>query len=73
MDSNLTDIGYVEETTFGTTPTAALQILRRTGGSLNPTSRETRSQEIRSDLREGPPVRTSQAGTGRVKIGRAHV
>lgn len=68
MDSNLTDIGYVEETTFGTTPTAALQILRRTGGALNPTSREIRSQEIRSDLREGPPVRSSQAGTGRVNV-----
>lgn len=68
MDSNLTDIGYVEETTFGTTPSAALQIIRRTGGSLRPTQTEVESQEIRSDLRPGPPIRTHLAGGGEVPI-----
>jgi len=68
MDSNLTDLAYVEETTFGTTPTAALQQLRRTGGSLRPTQGQTRSNEIRSDLRAGPPIRTSQMGGGQVNV-----
>jgi hypothetical protein len=68
MDSNLTDLGYVEETVFGTTPSAALQVLRRTGGSLRPSMGVTRSSEIRSDLRAGPPIRTSQAVSGQVNV-----
>ncbi len=68
MDSNLTNFGYVEETTFGTTPSANLQLLRRTGGSLAPNQNTVRSREIRSDLRAGKPVRTSQMGGGRVDV-----
>lgn len=68
MDSNYTNFGYVEENTFGTTPGSALQLLRRTGGSLSPRQSTTRSEEIRSDLRAGQPVRTLQWGEGTVDI-----
>ena len=68
MDSNLTNLGYVEETTFGTTPSANLQLLRRTGGSISPSQGTVRSEEIRSDLRPGQPVRTSQLARGQVNV-----
>lgn len=67
-DSNYTDLGYVEETTFGTTPAANLQILRRTGGTINPGRRTTRSEEIRSDLRAGEPVLTADMAEGSVNV-----
>lgn len=68
MDSNLTNLGYVEETAFGTTPSANLQLLRRTGGSISPRTGTTRSGEIRSDLRPGQPVRTSQMAQGDIQL-----
>lgn len=68
MDSNLTNLGYVEETAFGTTPAANLQLLRRTGGSISPRQGTTRSEEIRSDLRPGQPVRTSQMAQGDIQV-----
>lgn len=68
MDSNLTNLGYVEEVTPGTTPSANLQLLRRTGGSIRPTQSTITSAEIRSDLRAGPPVRTSQMAQGDIQL-----
>lgn len=68
MDSNLTNIGYVEEVTFGTTPTANMQLLRRTGGNLRPNQGTVTSEEIRSDLRAGKPVRTSQMAAGDINV-----
>lgn len=68
MDSNLTNLGYVEEVTFGTTPASNLQLLRRTGGSIRPQQNTVISDEIRSDLRAGAPVRTSQMATGDISV-----
>lgn len=68
MDSNATRLGYVEETVFGTTPSANLQILRRTGGNFRPSQTTITSQEIRTDYRGGTPVRTSQMAQGEINV-----
>lgn len=68
MDTNYSSIGYVEETTFGTTPSAALQLLRTTGGGFTPTQNTIVSQEIRADLRAGKPVRTSQLANASINV-----
>lgn len=68
MDSNFTRLGYVEETTFGTTPSANLQLLRRTGGNIRPRRTTVTSEEIRSDLRAGKPVRTAEWAQGDVNV-----
>lgn len=67
-DANLTQLGYVAETTFGTTPAESLQILRTTGGAITPTQEFVISEEIRSDLRAGRPVRTSQMANGDINV-----
>lgn len=67
-DSNRSQLGYVEETTFGTTPSANLQILRTTGGQITPTQSTVTSQEIRADYRAGRPVRTSQMAEGTINL-----
>lgn len=67
-DANRTQLGYVEEVTFGTTPTAALQVLRTTGGQITPTQSTVTSQEIRADFRAGRPVRTSQMAEGSINM-----
>jgi hypothetical protein len=67
-ESNLTQLGYVEETVFGTTPASALQILRTTGGAITPTQETVVSEEIRADLRAGRPVRTSQMAQGDINL-----
>lgn len=72
MDSNFTNLGYVEETTFATTPAANLQLLRRTSDSIGPDQPTNRSEEIRSDLRPGAPVRMSQMADGDVQVEWSH-
>lgn len=67
-NANLTDLGYVEEVEFATTPNTALQILRITGGQITPTQNTIVSDEIRSDLRAGRPVRTSQTASGDINL-----
>lgn len=67
-DTNFSSIGYVEETTFGTTPSANLQLLRNTGGNINPQRDTVTSGEIRSDLRSGEPVRTAEWSEGSVDV-----
>lgn len=67
-DSNLTTLGYVKETVFGTTPAAALQLLRRSGGSIKINQGSVTPDEIRSDLRAGKPVRVSLSGSGGIPI-----
>lgn len=67
-DTNYTNLGILEETTFGTTPGTALQLLRRTGGNLSPRLATTRSEEIRSDLRAGKPVRTATWFDGDISV-----
>lgn len=48
-DSNRTKLSFVEETTWGTTPSSALQILRWTSESLKYGLSSSQSSEIRSD------------------------
>ena len=48
-DSNRTKLSFVEETTWGTTPASALQILRWTGESLKYGISSAQSSEIRDD------------------------
>ncbi len=67
-DTNYTTLGYVEEVTFGTTPSANLQTLRRTGGSITPRRTTVTSEEIRSDLRSGKPVRTAEWFAGDIQV-----
>lgn len=68
MDSNLTNLAYVEEVTFGTTPSSNLQLLRRTGGSIDINQNTVTSAEIRSDLRAGRPVRTALSSGGQIPV-----
>ena len=48
-DANQVRIGYTAESTFATTPSAALQLVRFTGESLGQQTDTTTSAEIRSD------------------------
>jgi hypothetical protein len=67
-DSNLSQLGFVAESVFGTTPASPLQILRTTGGTITPTQNTIVSEEIRADLRAGRPVRTSQMAQGDISV-----
>lgn len=67
-ESNLTELAFVEEVTFGVTPASAMQVLRITGGGITPTQNTVTSAEIRADLRAGRPVRTSQVANGTVNV-----
>lgn len=67
-ETNRTDIGLIPEVTFGATPSAPIQWLRRTGGSITPTQGTVRSQEIRSDLLPGAAVRTMQMASGEIGV-----
>lgn len=67
-DSNTTTLGFVEESTFGTTPASALQLLRRTGGSITFNQPFVVSDEIRADLRAGVPVRTGKTAQGTINV-----
>ena len=65
-DANRTQLAYILEDTPGTTPAGNLRTMPRTGGQINPNQEGIRSQIIRSDLKTGQPVRTSQTGGGGV-------
>ncbi len=67
-DSNITRLGYVAESTFGTTPASALQLLRRTGGALQMKRTTESSQEIQANLRGGKPVRTKEWAEGTINV-----
>jgi hypothetical protein len=67
-DTNATTFGLIPEVTFGTTPAAPLQFLRRTGGTITPTQGTIRSDEIRSDLKPGRAIRTSQMAEGSINV-----
>lgn len=57
-------LSYVEESAWGTTPTAALTDLRVTGESMNLTEGSVTSEEIRSDRQITDLIRTSFEATG---------
>jgi hypothetical protein len=67
--SNRTGIRFIEEVTFGVTPTSpALQELRYTGESLNFNLANTTSNEIRADRMTGDLVQTSADVSGDVQV-----
>lgn len=65
-DSSQTQVGYIEESAYGTTPaTPAFQKTRYTGESLNANRRTTRSNEISADRNLKDVVQVgSEAGGG---------
>lgn len=65
--TNQTGLYYVEESTWGTTPsTPTLQELRLTGESLNYDIENTTSEELRSDRMTSDTVQTGQSTSGGV-------
>ena len=63
-DSNRTGLSYVEETSWGVTPAAALKNLRFTGESLSFAKETTQSANIRSDRQKSAPVLTGFGVSG---------
>jgi len=63
-DANRASIGYVEESTWGTTPTAALQTLRITGESIQDNEEVAESAEILSDRNLRDYVRSGEYSAG---------
>jgi hypothetical protein len=64
--TNRVQLSFIEETTFGTTPSGALQKLRFTSESLNQTTGTTTSTEIREDRQIPDVVRSSVGAAGDV-------
>lgn len=68
-DANLVALGYIEESTFGTTPTTpSLVALRKTSESLQKAVQTTTSQEIRSDRQVSDIIRTGINAEGEIGI-----
>lgn len=67
-DSNRVQVSYVAESTFGTTPSSALTIVRTTGESIKADTTVTKSREIRSDRQITDVVRTQAMGSGSLGI-----
>lgn len=63
-DSNRASMGFVEESTWGTTPSSALQALRITGESLADQEESTESAEILSDRQLRDVIRTGRFSQG---------
>lgn len=68
MDTNFTRLGYIAESTFGTTPSSAVTLIKRVSGTIQPRQSTVTSEEIRSDLRASKPIRTAQWAQGDVNI-----
>ena len=65
-ETNRTKLKYVEETTYGVTPSAQLQLLRFTEESLVENSNTVTSSEIRSDRNIQEYVQVSAAVSGSI-------
>lgn len=63
-DSNRVAVRYIKETTWGQTPTAALNTARVTGESLRQATQSTKSQELRSDGQTPDIVRSAVQAEG---------
>lgn len=63
-DSNRAALAYVEESTWGTTPSSALQTLRITGESLGNQESSTESAEVLSDRQLRDVIRTGEFSQG---------
>lgn len=64
--TNRVQLSFIEETTFGTTPSGALQKLRFTSESLTQTTGTTTSSEIREDRQIPSVVRSAVGASGDV-------
>jgi|LGVF01.2.fsa_nt_gb hypothetical protein len=67
-DSNRTQLYYVEESTWGTTPASALQELRFTGESLGMNLASVSSNEIRDDRQISDLVLTDKDPSGEINF-----
>lgn len=67
-DANRASMGYVEETTWGTTPTGALQTLRITGESLQDNEEVAESAEILADRNLRDLIRSGEYSSGSVNF-----
>lgn len=67
-DSNRADFAYIEESTWGTTPSSALQTLRITGESLADQEDTTESGEILSDRQLRDVIRTGRFSQGDINF-----
>lgn len=68
-DANLVALGYIAESTFGTTPgTPSFVALRKTSESLQKAVQTTTSQEIRSDRQIADLIRTGINAEGEIGI-----
>lgn len=61
-------LAYIEESTFGTTPSGNLQTLRLTSESLRPDTQTTQSQELRSDRQLSDILRTNFSTSGDINF-----
>lgn len=67
-DTSQFDIGYVAESSWGSTPASALQLLRVTGESLGQSLESTISNTLRSDRNVDDVIRTAIQGQGDVNF-----
>lgn len=67
-DANRVQLSYIKESTYGTTPSGALKILRMTGESLQLATDTTVSQELRSDRQTGDFIRTGLRTNGDINF-----
>ena len=65
-DASSVALRYVEETTRGTTPSAALQILRKTGDTLKGTKETIRSEEHVGDAQVGGIIEAAYGSGGNI-------
>jgi hypothetical protein len=67
-DSSRTELAYVKEPLWGTTPAAALTRLRFTGESLGYTIATTSSSEVRADRQVPDLIQTGASAAGSVNL-----
>lgn len=71
-DTNLMALRYVAESTWGTTPSAALTTLRHTGESINHQNETVNSAEIIADRQLRDVIRTGTFSQGAVNFELSH-
>jgi hypothetical protein len=67
-ESNLVQVSYVKEATWGTTPASNLQVVRRTGGTFSPDLQTTASAEVRKDRMIAAIRNVGQRPSGSMEI-----
>lgn len=67
-DSNLAELSFLEEVTWGTIPSIALNTLRYTSESLDDNTDSAESQEVRSDRQIADQIRTGKSASGDINF-----